>query len=111
MSLPANRTKWFVYGAVPLLATVLMAGMYFSRDLVAQRLVAPKLPPLPFHSWREFGLLENAQHLLLLASFVVLLAGARRATERLQRAGFVVAAAMTLFIFLEEVDYGVHWRR
>lgn len=86
-------------------------GHVFLARAGRPRLVAPKLPPLPFHSWREFGLLENAQHVLLLVSFAVLLAGVRRATERLQRAGFVLASAMALFVFLEEIDYGVHWQR
>ncbi|HRT06596.1 MAG TPA: hypothetical protein P5204_12955, partial [Kiritimatiellia bacterium] len=96
-----NAWKWLVYLVLPVTATAAMATLYFSDHLVAQRLVAPKLPPLSYHSWREFGLLENAQAALLLVSFVALLAGAKRATETLQRAGFVFAAA-ALFLFLEE---------
>ena len=106
-----NTWKWLVYLVLPVTATAAMATLYFSDSLVAQRLVAPKLPPLSYHSWREFGLLENAQAALLLVSFVALLAGAKRATEKLQRAGFVFAAFAALFIFLEEIDYGTHWVR
>ena len=106
-----NAWKWLVYLVLPVTATAAMATLYFSDSLVAQRLVAPKLPPLSYHSWREFGLLENAQATLLLVSFAALLAGAKRAKEKLQRAGFVFAAAAALFIFLEEIDYGTHWVR
>ena len=103
--------KLLVYLLIPAAATAMLAGMYFSDNLVAQRLVAPKLPPLSYHSWREFGLLENAQAALLLVSFVALLAGAKRATEKLPRAAFIFAAAAALFIFMEEIDYGTHWVR
>lgn len=103
--------KLNIYLFVPLLLTAILAGMYFSHIILLQRLVCPKLPPLPADSWREFGLLENVQNLLLLFMVLVLLAGVWRSTEKLQRIGFALVAAFTLFVLLEEVDYFTHWYR
>ena len=83
--------------------------MYFSGHIVLQRLVSPKLPPLPLNIWREFGLLENLQNLFLLSTAGIALLGALRGQGRRRRLGFALAAALATFIFLEEVDYGVQW--
>jgi MFS family permease len=103
-------SKLVIYLVIPAVLTGGMAAMYFSGDPVAQRLVAPKLPPLDSHSWREFGLLENGQTLLLAVMVATLAAGAWRARAWRVRAGFVLAALFALFILLEEIDYGKHWR-
>ena len=104
-----DKKKLAVYLVIPFVLTTLLAAMYFSHIIVLQRLISPKLPPLLADSWREFGLLENIQNTFLLVMLVTLLAGIWRATERLQRAAFVFIMIFTLFVFLEEVDYGTHW--
>ncbi|MCK5862166.1 MAG: hypothetical protein KAH38_06760 [Candidatus Hydrogenedentes bacterium] len=104
-----DKKKLAVYLVIPFVLTTLLAVMYFSHIIVLQRLISPKLPPLLADSWREFGLLENIQNTFLLVMLVTLLAGIWRATERLQRAAFVFIMIFTLFVFLEEVDYGTHW--
>lgn len=110
MNWKPDWSKLVIYLVIPVVLTGGLAAMYFSGDLAAQRLVAPKLPPLDSHSWREFGLLENGQALLLAAMVATLAAGAWRAGERLVRAGFALAALFALFVLLEEIDYGKHWR-
>jgi hypothetical protein len=104
-----DKNKLLIYVLIPLTLTTILAAMYFSHILVLHRLVSPKLPPLLADSWREFGLLENAQNILLLVMVVVLLVGVWRATEKLQRLAFCLVALFTLFVFLEEVDYFTHW--
>jgi hypothetical protein len=104
-----NPKKVIIYLILPLLISSILATMYFSPSLVAQRLVSPKLPPLPADSWRELGLLENAQNLCLLVMVISAVVGALRSGERIQRAGFAMLALFCVFIFLEEVDYGTHW--
>ena len=101
--------KVFIYLIVPLAITSVLATMYFSPSLTAQRLVSPKLPPLSADSWRELGLLENAQNVCLLVMAFASIVGAIRSRESLQRAGFVLLMLFCVFVFLEEIDYGTHW--
>ncbi|HPJ58027.1 MAG TPA: hypothetical protein PLK81_10315, partial [Kiritimatiellia bacterium] len=68
-------SKLVIYLVIPVVLTGGLAAMYYSGVLMTQRLVAPKLPPLDSHSWREFGLLENGQTLLLAAIVATLTAG------------------------------------
>ena len=104
-----NRLKWVIYGVIPFILGVVPPLMYFSGHLVLQRLVCPKLPPLNPDAYREFGLVENLQNVLLLAIIVIFLAGCCRARMPRFRAVFGVLAAFSIFILLEEVDYGTHW--
>lgn len=105
-----NRlVKWSVYGAVPLCLSLALQLMYFSGNLVLQRLVCPKLPPLPPDAYREFGLLENLQNVFVLAIVIFLLIGAIRSVHRVQRVVFVALTLFSTFIFLEEIDYGTHF--
>jgi len=102
------RAKWAVYGAVPFALVVILQGMYFSGVLELQRLVCPKLPPLHPGAYREFGLLENFQNILLLGILFVVLSGLRRSILPVQRLVFGLLALFTAFVFLEEIDYGTH---
>lgn len=105
-----NRlVKWIVYGAIPLCLSLVLQLMYFSGNLVLQRLVCPKLPPLPPDAYREFGLLENLQNLFVLAMVIILLIGALRSVHRVQRFAFLALTVFSTFIFLEEIDYGTHF--
>ncbi len=105
-----NRlVKWSVYGVIPLCLSLALQLMYFSGNLVLQRLVCPKLPPMPPDAYREFGLLENLQSLFVLAMVVILLIGALRSVHRVQRLAFLALTVFSTFIFLEEIDYGTHF--
>lgn len=105
-----SRKKLFVYLVAPVLVSLVLMGLYFSGHVVLQRIVAPKLPPLPPDAWREFGLLENLQNLILLGLFGVACAGVARKRLRFEQAAWAVIAAGTLFVFCEELDYGTHHR-
>lgn len=104
-----NRTKWAIYIAVPFVLSAVLQGMYFSGNLVLQRLVCPKLPPLNPDSYREFGLLENAQNLLLLAMLGIVIVGFFRSSHPRLRLAYGLLALFTAFVFLEEIDYGTHF--
>ena len=94
---------------VPVLVWLVLSGMYFSGHIVLQRLVSPKLPPLAVNTWREYGLLENLQNLLLLSMVGVAAHGALVARERGRRLGLVLLAMVALVVLLEEMDYGTLW--
>jgi hypothetical protein len=102
-------TKWLVYGAIPLVLSATLQGMYFSGNLVLQRLACPKLPPLSPDAYREFGLVENVQNLLLIAMLAILVAGVMRSRARRLRWAYGALACFTLFVCLEEIDYGTHF--
>lgn len=104
-----TSTKWVVYGAVPAVLSLVLQGMYFSGNLVLQRIACPKLPPLSLNAYREFGLVENVQNLLLLAIIGIFVAGARRAHLPRLRAAFSVLALFSVWVLLEEIDYGTHF--
>ena len=105
-----DKRKLFVYLIVPAAVSLALTAMYFSGNIVLQRIVCPKLPPLSPDAWREFGLLEGLQNVVLLALVGVACAGALRKRHALERAAWAGLAVCTLFVFAEEIDYGAHLR-
>jgi hypothetical protein len=58
---------------------------------------------------REWGILENGQLLLILATLLAAVQEWRaRTDQRLARWFFCMVALGSVFIFLEEIDYGLH---
>jgi hypothetical protein len=104
-----NGKKLVVYLVIPLALSSLLLAMYFSGNIVLQRLVSPKLLPLPLDSWREFGLLETIQNLLLLIITGVSIAGILRKQDLRERIALALIAAASVFVFFEEIDYGTHY--
>lgn len=98
-----------IFVAIPLLINLLLIGLYFSGSAALQQWAAPTIDWLPRNSWREFGLLEMLQNLFLLAVIGILLLTAVRASYLLDKLCFVGAAAVFLFLFAEEIDYGIHF--
>lgn len=108
------RSTWSkvgIYFVAPFVIVLPMAWMYFSGDIVLQRIICPKLPPLPPDSWREFGLLEGAQKLVLLLMLLTTLAAVFRKKDTRERIVWGVLSFFVAFVLLEELDYGVHWYR
>ena len=104
-----NKTKILFYLGIPLVLSGILTAMYFSGNIVLQRLVSPVLPPMSPDAWREFGLLENVANIIILALFVLACYAVRIKKHWLERVGFSVLACMFLFVFLEEIDYGTHF--
>jgi hypothetical protein len=68
-----------------------------------QKFVAP-------HFNREFGALENLENVLLIAMVVLAARAAFRKPSRVDKTAFVIIAVLALFVFLEEIDYGLtYW--
>lgn len=104
-----NKTKILFYLCIPLLMSCILTGMYFSGNIVLQRLVSPVLPPMSPDAWREFGLLENVANIMILILFALACYAVRIKKHLLERAGFSVLALLFLFVFVEEIDYGTHF--
>lgn len=84
-------------------------AMYFSGHSNLQNIVAPVVDNVPLYSSREFGLLEMLQNVLLLCIAVY---SARCCVASRDILVKIVALALmfaSVFIFLEEIDYGAHF--
>lgn len=101
-----RKTAAFLYVGLPVLLTLTLLGMYFSGNLILQRIIAPNLPPMSMDDWREFGLLENLQHLCLLIIIAIACFAVYQKTWKWERIGFAILALGSTFVLLEEIDYG-----
>lgn len=106
-----NKKKLLVYLVIPVGVSLALMTMYFSNSVVLQRIVCPKPPPMFPGSWCEFGLLENLENALVLAIFAAACIGAAWKRLRVERTGFALLALFAIFVFLEEIDYGLHFYR
>lgn len=103
--------KHFIFWVLPSLYSLLVMGLYFSGSHAMVDWVTPRTMTAPWsdHGDRELGILENAQHLLLLAGIIVLLRALPAAVHWLQRCGMAGAILVLAFMFAEEIDYGTHY--
>ncbi len=101
--------KIFLYFLLPLIIVAPMMGMYFSGVEILRDIITPAMPNLHENSEREFGLLENVQNVILLGILGVAIFAYRKKCSLLDRAAMVGIIAVTLFVFLEEIDYGLHY--
>ena len=97
-----NLKKHFVYWALPSLVTSACILIYYFNLFGLEQLIAPKIN-------REFGLVENIQLLLILLIFLVVVKGVRTSKIKIIKYGFIVAGALSIFLFLEEIDYGLNY--
>ena len=105
--MPRPPLLWFL--VLPLAAGLVLQAMYFSGVPALERIIVPRLEGMYGNTWREFGLVENLQNLLLLGIIVVAVVGLRRARPAWERAVYGLVALLAVFVFLEEIDYGLHW--
>lgn len=105
-----NLKKLIVYFAVPLGASLALIACYVSGIRSLETLVAaPYFEAVPFGSRREFGLLENLQAALILAMSVIVFRTAYRCGVRPIRWFIYSVGACAAMLFLEELDYGMHF--
>jgi len=104
-----NTKQLVKFILIPASINLLCIALYFSGIKFAQQIVAPTVPWLLENSWREFGLLELLQNVVLLAILFLLLRAIKSHTLVLEKVFFALASSVVLFIFLEEIDYGLHF--
>lgn len=102
-----KRITWYI--VVPLSSALVMVLMYFSGIDALRQIVSPVMKGVFPDSQREFGLLENLQNLLLLITLGFMIHALFRKDSHIERGAFIGGAIITMFIFLEEVDYGLHY--
>ena len=96
------RTRLVLYGAVPFVTVGGLMIAYYSGVGWLRQVVAPD-------SGKEFGLLENLQNALLAAITVIAVLGIRRKGLRWERISLAILFAGSLFMLLEETDYGFQY--
>lgn len=94
---------------VPTILNTVLIGMYFSGVKIAQQIVAPSVHGLPIRSWREYGLVEQLQNVFLLSIIVFFIVQLWQRKQLIEKAVFFVGAMVITFLFLEEIDYGIHY--
>lgn len=90
------------YWVLPLLAGWTFTAMYFSGIRWMAEVIAPTYD-------REFGVLENLDTLLIACTLAVLIRISFLPMRPVFRAISVLACLATVVMFLEEIDYGLHW--
>ena len=102
---PLNKFFWIL-----LLGNILFIAFYFSGISVLQQIIAPTINKANFSykQMREFGLLEMTQNILLLGTIYILFKGLRDASDWFAKLFFSVGVGAFVFLFLEELDYGLH---
>ena len=66
-------------------------------------------PSFPAH--RELGAPETLQNLIILSVIILAIQGAKRKIWKVEKIAFVIVAAVSVFLLLEEMDYGRHMYR
>jgi len=94
---------------LPLCFSLIVICLYFSGSPILQQIISPRIVGIPYSSGREFGLLEQVQNLLLLASIFLLLESSVKRSIILEKCFFGLGAAAFTFLFLEEIDYCIHF--
>jgi hypothetical protein len=94
--------KHFIYWILPSSFTLACTLIYFYNLFGLEDFIAPKIN-------REFGLIENVQLLLLILIFLRAIKGVRTREAKIEKYGFLLVAILTVFLFLEEIDYGLHY--
>jgi len=83
--------------------------LYFSGNAFLQSIMVPSIPSLEKNSWREFGIMEMLQNVLLLILISLLVYGMVKARSWIDRILYCLAILVFTFLFLEEIDYGYHY--
>ena len=100
--------KSILFIGIPLLFNLIFMGLYFSGIESLQFLMAPEVEGIPASSWREFGIMEQSQNIFLLCGVFLFSWATIKRTATLEKVFFGMGTAVLLFLFLEEMDYGIH---
>ena len=102
---PILTMKWndhLLYWGYLLVLSFVLIILYFQGSPWMQELAAPIYN-------REFGLVENAQNLMLLFTAYLAFRLLMPRRQRWIRIGYLLIFATVVFTFLEEIDYGFHY--
>jgi hypothetical protein len=93
---------------LPGVMSLLLIALYFSGNDYLQQWVAPKIDNMPLFSAREFGALEILQNILLLGIVFYAARCLVAAGDWWVKLAALFLVMVSVFTFLEEIDYGIH---
>lgn len=102
--------KFQAYLVIPTVLSLVLIFLYFSDSRMLQSLVAPSIYGLDSISANKVGALELIQMFILLCALffgIRCLLGGQGVMVKLASA---VILGVTVFVFLQELDYGSHYR-
>jgi len=102
MQMSISKKLHFQYWIFPSILSGIFIYMYFSGIPFLQELVSPSIN-------REFGLLENVQLIFLLICISLSIKGITKSQIKFDKLIFTLLALGFTFLFLEEIDYGLHY--
>ena len=97
-----NSNKHFIYWILPSLVVLLCMLIYFFDIFGLSYIIAPEYN-------REFGVVENIQLIIIIAIIVIAIKSLLKAKVIWLKIAFVILLLGSVFIFLEEIDYGLHY--
>ncbi len=103
------KKEVLLFVLLPIIFNLLFLGLYFSGLSSLQQIIAPRMETLYQPSWREFGMVEQTQNILLLFAFGVLFYAALKRKISIEKYFFAFGSLIILLLFLEEIDYGLHF--
>lgn len=106
---PSRRTRWLLYGAVPLALIGALIVFYYSGVPVLRGIVSPDTGSIPLDLRSEFGVLETLENVVLLAIAVVAALGLRRKRFFWERVALLAVFVGAVAMLLEETDYGMQY--
>ncbi|MCP4849268.1 MAG: hypothetical protein GY899_15105 [Verrucomicrobiaceae bacterium] len=97
-----DKRRILLYAGAPASLSLLFIALYFSGIEILQTIASPT-------SQREFGLIENAQNLLLLSTAAICWRAARLEKQDAWRRFWYCITFACLVLFMEEIDWGDHY--
>ncbi len=90
------------YWVIPTITMSILLIFYFSGNPVLVNIVSPL-------ENREWGILENIQLVIIFFIFLLSTYTFLKKNHFFQKLGFCLISAFSIFVFLEEMDYGAHF--
>ena len=97
-----DKSAHFTYWQFPLIAGIFLVFLNYSGIRGFTELISPDVN-------REFGLLENLQLLLIATTFIYAVKAIRLKKFWFEKLAYVVLSLFFVVLFLEEIDYGIHY--
>ena len=95
------NSRHYYYWIGPTIIGGILVAMHFSGISWMQTFVSPA-------THRELGAPENIQNLIIFSVIILAFQGVKRKVWKIEKIAFVLVAATSLFLLLEETDYGRH---
>jgi len=105
----ASGHRFDSHVVLPGVFSLLLMAMYFSGNAYLQNIVAPSIDNMPLFSAREFGALEILQNFFLLCIVFYSLRCLMAARDGWVKLAALLLVVISVFTFLEEIDYGTHF--